>query len=113
VYLVGLAPALAYVCFENYNGRALPKSLATVGFVVVALIALYNGYSIFASMMAPSVAEHAASQVQQAAPSNTYDVDRMVGAVKAPPQPAPKPTGFLGQAPLPVGSIYENSVKDP
>jgi len=109
VHVAAVAPALGYVFYQNYNGRALPANLAIVGFVVVALILLYHGYQIVAKMTAGPPPPK--PQAQQPVPSNALDVDKPVGALAPPPVIPPPPTGFFGQAPLPVGSIYEAGAK--
>jgi hypothetical protein len=53
-HVFGVAPALAYVFYQNYNGRALEKSAATVGLVVIALVALYHGYLFYTKSVTPT-----------------------------------------------------------
>jgi len=52
IHIFGVAPALGYVFYENYNGRALPQNLAIVGLVLVVLMLLYHGYMAFTKMTA-------------------------------------------------------------
>jgi len=54
-HIFAVAPALAYVFYENYNGRALTKNAAIVGLVVVVLILLYHGYLAVTKMMAGTI----------------------------------------------------------
>ncbi len=51
-HIFAVAPALGYVFYENYNGRALPQNLAIVGLVVVVIILLFHGYLAFTKMTA-------------------------------------------------------------
>lgn len=66
-HLFVVAPALGYVFFENYNGRALSKTAATVALVIVALIAIYHGFLFYTKTFssAPAGAAKAAASAVQ------------------------------------------------
>lgn len=52
IHIFAVAPALAYVFYENYNGRALSKTLSTIGLVVVVLLFLFHAYLVYTKLTA-------------------------------------------------------------
>ena len=43
-HIFAVAPALAYIFYENYSGRAVSKTVSIIGLVVIVFMILFHGY---------------------------------------------------------------------